>query len=75
METNSEKRNIAILGSTGSIGTQTLDIIEEYPERFKATVLTARRNWELLARQARKFMPKRVVITDDRSYPSLRGTF
>ena len=42
-------KNIAILGSTGSIGTQTLDIIEEHPEKFRATVLTAARNWELLA--------------------------
>ena len=64
--------NIAILGSTGSIGTQTLDIIEEYPGRFRATVLTARRNWELLAKQARKFMPLKVVITDEESYPKLK---
>ena len=40
-------KNIAILGSTGSIGTQTLDIIEEHPEKFRATVLTAAHNWEL----------------------------
>lgn len=64
--------NIAILGSTGSIGTQTLDIIEEYPGRFRATVLTARRNWELLAKQARKVMPLKVVITDEESYPKLK---
>ena len=67
-----ETRNIAILGSTGSIGTQTLDIIEEYPSRFRATVLTARRNWELLARQARKFLPKRVVIADAGAWPHLK---
>lgn len=65
-------KNIAILGSTGSIGTQTLDIIEEYPERFHASVLTARRQWELLARQARKFMPKRVVIADHSPYAPLK---
>jgi len=65
-------KNIAILGSTGSIGTQTLDIIEEYPERFHASVLTARRQWELLARQARKFMPKRVVIADHSLYAPLK---
>ena len=64
--------NIAVLGSTGSIGTQTLDIIEEYPAKFRATVLTAGRNWELLARQARKFLPERVVIADDSAYPLLR---
>ena len=67
-----ETRNIAILGSTGSIGTQTLDIIEEYPSRFRATVLTARCNWELLARQARKFLPKRVVIADAGAWPHLK---
>lgn len=66
------KKNIAILGSTGSIGTQTLDIIEEYPGMFRAAVLTARRNWELLARQARKFMPDRVVITDHEAYAKLK---
>ncbi len=65
-------KNIAILGSTGSIGTQTLDIIEEYPERFHASVLTARRQWELLARQARKFMPERVVIADHSLYAPLK---
>lgn len=62
---------IAILGSTGSIGTQTLDIIAEYPDRFKATVLTAGRNWELLAHQAKKFLPAVVVINDKDAYPML----
>lgn len=65
-------RNIAILGSTGSIGTQTLDIVDEYPDRFKVTVLTARRQWELLARQARKFLPEVVVISDTAFLPQLR---
>lgn len=72
METNNKQTNIAILGSTGSIGTQTLDIIAEYPDKFRAAVLTARRQWELLARQARKFMPERVVITDPSAYPLLK---
>ncbi|MDE5868699.1 MAG: 1-deoxy-D-xylulose-5-phosphate reductoisomerase [Muribaculaceae bacterium] len=61
--------NIAILGSTGSIGTQTLDIISEHPDRFRVSLLTARKNWELLAEQARKFMPHTVVIADE-SYRS-----
>lgn len=65
-------RRIAILGSTGSIGTQTLDIIEEHPECFKAEVLTAGRNWELLARQARKFLPSRVVIASEENLQKLR---
>lgn len=67
-----EIKNIAILGSTGSIGTQTLDIIEEYPENFKATVLTAGRNWELLASQARKFLPRKVVIADETHFKQLK---
>lgn len=69
---NTEIKNIAILGSTGSIGTQTLDIIEEYPEKFRAAVLTAGKNWELLARQARKFLPDRVVIAEEQYYPPLK---
>lgn len=64
--------NIAILGSTGSIGTQTLDIIEEYPDKFHANVLTAGHNWELLAKQARKFTPSVVVIADTDAYPRLK---
>lgn len=66
-------KNIAILGSTGSIGTQTLDIIEEFPSLFRATVLTAGRNWKLLAEQARKFLPRRVVIADPELLPYLAG--
>lgn len=65
-------KNIAILGSTGSIGTQTLDIIEEYPHKFHASVLTARSNWQLLADQARKFLPKKVVIAEASAYPLLK---
>ncbi len=62
-------KNIAILGSTGSIGTQTLDIIEEFPSLFRAYVITARRNWKLLCEQARKFLPRRVVIADPELLP------
>ncbi len=62
----SEQKRIAILGSTGSIGTQTLDIIDEHPELFKATVLTAARNWQLIAKQAVKYGVERVVIADQR---------
>lgn len=65
-------KDIVILGSTGSIGTQTLDIIKEYPERFKAAGLAAHKNWELLAAQARRFMPKRVAIADGQHYKALR---
>lgn len=69
---NDNIKRIAILGSTGSIGTQTLDIIEEHPERFKAEILTAGRNWRLLAEQAKKFSPSRVVIADKALWPQLR---
>ena len=69
---NNEVRNIAILGSTGSIGTQTLDIIAEYPHMFRATVLTAGTRVEMLAEQARKFLPKLAVIADKALEPRLR---
>ncbi len=65
-------RNIAILGSTGSIGTQTLDVISEYPGRFRATVLTANTNVEMLAAQARKYLPRQVVIGREELLPRLR---
>lgn len=69
---NVKQKEIAILGSTGSIGTQTLDIIAEYPDRFRVSLLTARSRWELLAEQARRFNPRRVVIADERFLEPLR---
>lgn len=69
----SQKR-IAVMGSTGSIGTQTLDIIAERPDLFKATVLTANRNWRLLAEQARRFRPDKIIIADPESYLPLKET-
>lgn len=65
-------KHIAILGSTGSIGTQTLDIIEYFPGLFRATVLTANNRWELLAEQARKFKPLKVVIANKDLYSKLK---
>lgn len=65
-------RKIAVLGSTGSIGTQTLDIIAENQSDFRATLLTAGKNWKLLALQARKFLPRKVVIADEEYYPMLK---
>ena len=62
------KKKIAILGSTGSIGTQTLQVIAEHPDLFEARVLTAGRNAELLVRQARQFRPDAVVIADESQY-------
>lgn len=68
----SKIKNIGVLGSTGSIGTQTLDIISEYPDRFRASVLTARRQWRLLAEQALKYKPDLVVIGDKEYYKPLK---
>lgn len=68
MEKNDKKR-IALLGSTGSIGTQTLEVISEQPDHFEVEVLTANSNAGLLIEQARKFRPNTVVIGD----PSLVG--
>ncbi len=65
------KQQLAILGSTGSIGVQTLDIARENPDRFEVRVLTAHRNWELLARQAREFDVDTVVIADEQHYAAL----
>lgn len=65
------QKNIAILGSTGSIGTQTLDIISEYPRLFKVDLLTACSNIDLLCEQARRFKPRKVVIADTRFYEEL----
>ena len=63
---------IAILGSTGSIGTQALQVIAEHPDRFEARVITANNHWQLLAQQARQFKPAAVVIANDAHYEALR---
>ncbi len=60
-----KKRGIAILGSTGSIGTQALEVIEAYPERFDLQVITAGKNADLLIKQALKFKPNMVVLGDE----------
>ncbi|GJM61944.1 1-deoxy-D-xylulose-5-phosphate reductoisomerase [Persicobacter diffluens] len=63
-----KKRNIAILGSTGSIGTQALEVIAEQQEHFEVSLLTARRNADLLIQQAIAFKPNTVVITEESLY-------
>ena len=63
---------ISILGSTGSIGVQTLDIVRRNPERFSVTALVAHSRWQELAAQAREFGVERVVIGDERHYASLK---
>lgn len=62
---------IALLGSTGSIGTQTLDVISRYPKEFKVDILTAATNVKLLTEQARKFRPGSVIISDKNNYKQL----
>ena len=66
------KRKIAILGSTGSIGTQALEVIEEHPDMFEAYALTAHHQVDLLIRQARRFMPEGVVIANEQHYLELK---
>lgn len=65
-------KNIAILGSTGSIGRQTLDIISEYPDRFRAVLLTANTSVDLLIEQSIKYRPKMAIIADPQCYSRLR---
>lgn len=66
------KKQIAILGSTGSIGTQTLDVIRRNPERFEVYAISANRSIDLLIRQAREFHPEVVCIADDTLYQPLK---
>jgi len=67
-----KSKHIAILGSTGSIGTQALEVIDAHRDQFTVEVLTANRNVELLAEQALKFLPNAVVIADDSRYQWLK---
>ena len=63
-----KKKQIALLGSTGSIGTQALTVIAEHPELFEVEVLTANSNSDLLIKQAKVFRPNSVVIVDENKY-------
>ena len=65
-------KRIALLGSTGSIGTQALDVISRYPDRFTVEVLAAGNNLDLLISQARKYMPDSVVIANTEHYKHLK---
>lgn len=67
-----QKKRIAVLGSTGSIGTQALEIVRSHREAFEVTVLVARRSTELLIAQALEFSPAVVVISDEAYYPEVR---
>jgi 1-deoxy-D-xylulose-5-phosphate reductoisomerase len=66
-------KRIAILGSTGSIGTQALEVISQHPEAFEVAVLTAQSNGDLLVRQAIAFKPSHVVIGDESQYSAVKS--
>lgn len=66
------RKQLAILGSTGSIGTQTLDVVAEHPDLFEVYTLTANNNVELLIEQAKRFNPDSVVIANEAHYPRLQ---
>lgn len=63
-----EKKSIIILGSTGSIGTQALEVVDAHPDHFEIYALTANQNTDLLIQQAKKFQPNSVVIVDESQY-------
>lgn len=67
-----KKKRIAILGSTGSIGTQALEVLEQYPQYFDIKILSANSNADLLAEQTRKYLPSSVVVCDETKYEQLR---
>jgi 1-deoxy-D-xylulose-5-phosphate reductoisomerase len=66
------KRKLAILGSTGSIGTQALEVVSEHADRFEVYALTANNQVDLLIEQARRFLPEMVVIANEDKYPLLK---
>lgn len=72
IETDKKKKRIAILGSTGSIGTQALQVIEEHPELYEPYALTANNRVDLLIAQAKKFQPEIVVIANEDKYGELK---
>ena len=65
-------KRLAILGSTGSIGTQALEVVTAHPGHFEVEVLTAHRNAALLIEQARQYHPNAVVITDETQYEAVK---
>ncbi len=69
---NDQKRKIAVLGSTGSIGTQALDVISRYPDRFEAYALVANNQVDRLLEQVRRFKPEVVVIANESKYAALK---
>jgi len=72
-DSSEEKKSIAILGSTGSIGTQALDVIASNPDHFSVEVLTSNSKADLLIQQAIKFQPNAVVIADEKKYAEVKS--
>jgi 1-deoxy-D-xylulose-5-phosphate reductoisomerase len=68
----SEKKRVALLGSTGSIGVQTLEVVRSHAQRFEVEVLTAQKNADLLIQQALEFLPNAVVICNEAKYPVVK---
>ena len=73
MEKTEKKRNVAILGSTGSIGRQALDVIRQHHDLYEAYTLTANNSADLLIEQAREFEPEAVVIANDAHYTKVKA--
>ena len=65
-------KRLAILGSTGSVGTQALEVVAEHPDQFEVEVLSAHSNAALLIEQAKKFKPNAVVVTDEKKYKEVK---
>lgn len=72
MSKSSSPRRVAILGSTGSVGTQTMDLIAREPDKYHVVALTARRNIKLLVEQARQFKPSFVVVAEESAYAGVK---
>ena len=70
--TENRRKRIAVLGSTGSIGTQTLEVIEEYPDRFEPTLLVAGNKVDTLILQAKKWRPRMAIIANENLYWKLK---
>ena len=68
------KQRLSILGSTGSIGTQTLDIVRDHSDKFKVDAICANSNVEMLEAQAREFNPKLVAVADENCAKDLRAS-
>jgi len=66
------KQKLAILGSTGSIGTQVLEVVRQHPDKFEIIALTANNSWELLSEQIKEFSPKIALICNDDHYSDLK---